>query len=145
MKKNFVTFSNSICFKINMFSSLIFMFLFSLSVFFIKKINLQAQQSIELTNTDNAIGAFMLTTIIGFLIGLILFIYSIVIPLVIPLFTKFSNNFKSILGLLVCNIMVTFFLYINFTAKLALFYAIPVFIGIFITLNWRYTINNKVK
>ncbi|MGG2114202.1 hypothetical protein ABFY60_27920 [Lysinibacillus pakistanensis] len=140
MNKNFIKFNNLFCFKINVLSALIFIVLFGLSVIFIKKMDLQAQQAIELTDTDNAMGAFIFTVIISIFIGSIWFIYSIIIPLVIPLFTRFSDNIKSILSLLVCNFIIAFFLYKNFTVQLAFFYAVPVFISIFITLYWRYTL-----
>lgn len=135
MKKYLNTFKRTTCLKINVLSVLTFIILFSFSVFFSERV---FSQSVESSEIDNEIGSFMLIIILNFLIGLTWFLYSIAIPAFIPLFERFSDNLKSILGLFACNIAIMVFLFTNYTIQLAIFYAVPVFLGVFITLYLRY-------
>lgn len=143
MKTSLKKFHRSTCLKINIMSTLAFIILFSLSIFIIEMMFSQSKQTIETSETDNALGSFILMILLGLLVGLSWFIYSIAVPALMPLFKKFLDNIKSILGLLACNIAITFYLYTNFTIQLSIYYAVSVFLGILIVLYLRY--NSALK
>lgn len=144
MKTSFIEFNHICCLKINLMSTFAFIIMFGLSFFFMKDMSSQSLQALDSLEVDNGLGALMFILILGFIVGFIWVVFSLAIPAFIPLFIRFSDNIKSIVGLLLCNVGTTAFLYLNFTLQLAICYAVPVFLGIFFTLYWRYVKIRKI-
>lgn len=95
--------------------------------------------TVKENDIDNGIGAMMGVILIGGLVGVLLISYSILVPLIIPIFSNFSDNLKSLIGLVIVNFGIGYFLFLNFTLQLALYYLLPVTVGMYFSMYFRYS------
>ena len=135
--RKFQEYSALLCVKINLFTALILFILFICSKLFMEKI--QNEAFFAVNEIDNAAGAMVAIILIGGFVGILLISYSILVPLIIPLFSNFSDNFKSLIGIVIVNFGIGYFLFSNFTLQLALFYLLPVFVGMYFSMYFRYS------
>ena len=134
--RKFKEYSALLCVKINLFTALILFILFICSKLFMKKFQNNTFSAVK--DLDNAAGAMMTIVLVGGLVGVLLISCSILAPLIIPLFSIFSDNLKSLIGLVIINLGIGYFLFSNFTLQLALYYLLPVFIGMYFSIYFRY-------
>ncbi|MFJ5788991.1 hypothetical protein ACIP9G_02795 [Lysinibacillus sp. NPDC093197] len=113
--------------KINLFTAFILFVLFICSKLFMEKFQNDALVTVK--DLDNAAGAMVAMVVIGGLVGMLLIGCSILLPLIIPLFSNFKNNLKSLIGIVICNLGISYFLLLNFTLQLALCYFLPTLVG----------------
>lgn len=135
--RKFQEYSALLCVKINLFTALILFILFICSKLFMEKI--QNEAFFAVNELDNAAGAMVAIILIGGFVGIFLSSYSILVPLIIPLFSNFSDNLKSLIGLVTVNFGIGYFLFSNFTFQLALYYLLSVFVGMYFSMYFRYS------
>ena len=123
--------------KINLFTALILFILFICSKLFMEKFQNDSFSAVK--DLDNAAGAMVAIILVGGLVGILLISYSIIVPLIIPLFSNFSDNLKSLIGLVIVNFGIGYFLFSNFTLQLALYYLLTVSVGMYFSMYFRYT------
>ena len=136
--RKFKEYSPLLCVKINLFTALILFILFICSKFFMEKFVSDIISASKESDIDNAIGAFVGIVLIGGLVGILLISYSILVPLIIPLFSNFSDNLKSLIGLVICNFGISYVLFSNFTLQLGLLYFLTVSVGMYFFMYLRY-------
>ncbi len=134
--RKFKKYSPLLSAKINLFTALILFILFICSKLFMEKFQNDAFSVVK--DLDNAAGAMIAIILIGGLVGILMISCSILIPLIIPLFDNFSDNLKSLVGLMICNFGIGYFLFSNFTLQLALYYLLPVSVGMYFSMYFRY-------
>lgn len=134
--RKFKAYSPLLSAKINLFTALILFILFICSKLFMEKFQNDAFSVVK--DLDNAAGAMIAIILIGGLVGILMISCSILIPLIIPLFDNFSDNLKSLVGLMICNFGIGYFLFSNFTLQLALYYLLPVSVGMYFSMYFRY-------
>ena len=134
--RKFKKYSPLLSAKINLFTALILFILFICSKLFMEKFQNDAFSVVK--DLDNAAGAMIAIILIGGLVGILMISCSILIPLIIPLFENFSDNLKSLVGLMICNFGIGYFLFSNFTLQLALYYLLPVSVGMYFSMYFRY-------
>ena len=137
--RKFKEYSVLLCVKTNLFTAIILFILFICSKLFMEKFVSDIISASKESDIDNAIGAFVGIVLIGGLVGILLISYSILVPLIIPLFSNFSDNLKSLIGLVIVNFGIGYFLFSNFTLQLALYYLLTVSIGMYFSMYFRYT------
>lgn len=135
----FKEYSVLLCMKTNLFTALILFILFNCSKFFMEKFVRDIVATVKENDIDNGIGAMMGVILIGGLVGVLLISYSILVPLIIPIFSNFSDNLKSLIGLVIVNFGIGYFLFLNFTLQLALYYLLPVTVGMYFSMYFRYS------
>ena len=87
----------------------------------------------------------MAIVLIGGLVGILLVSYSILVPLIIPLFSNFTDNLKSLFGLVICNFGIGYYLFSNLTLQLALYYFLTVSVGMYFSMYLRYKKLNSLE
>ena len=127
------------CVKTNLFTALILFILFICSKFFMEKFASDIISTSKESDIDNVIGAFVGIVLIGGLVSILLISYSILVPLIIPLSSNFSGNLKSLVGLVIVNFGIGYFLFLNFTLQLALYYLLSVSLGMYFSMYFRYS------
>lgn len=133
--QKFKEYSASLCVKINLFTAFILFILFICSKLFMDKI--QNDAFLAVNEVDNAAGAMIAIILIGGFVGFLLISYSILIPLIIPLFRNFRDSLKSLIGLVIVNLGIAYFLFTSFTLQLGLLYLLPVFVGMYFSMYFR--------
>ncbi|AWE07719.1 hypothetical protein DCE79_10125 [Lysinibacillus sp. 2017] len=133
----FKEYSTLLCVKINLFTALILFILFICSKLFME--NFQNDAFSVVKELDNAAGAMIAIVLVGGLVGILLISCSILVPLIIPLFSNFSDNLKSLIGLVIVNFGIGYFLFSNFTLQLALYYLLPASVGMYFSMYVRYS------
>ena len=128
----FKEYSVLLCMKTNLFTALILFI-------FMEKFVRDIVATVKENDIDNGIGAMMGVILIGGLVGVLLISYSILVPLIIPIFSNFSDNLKSLIGLVIVNFGIGYFLFLNFTLQLALYYLLPVTVGMYFSMYFRYS------
>jgi len=141
--RKFKEYSPLLCVKINLFTAFILFVLFICSKLFMEKF--QNDALVNGNDLDNAAGAMVAIVIIGGLVGMLLVSCSILLPLIIPLFSNFKNNLKSLIGIVICNLGISYFLLLNFTLQLALFYFLSALVGAYFAMYFRYKKWNSTK
>ena len=139
--RKFKEYSPLLCMKINLFTAIILFILFICSKLFMEKFQQDAFSVVK--DLDNAAGAMIAIIIVGGLVGILLISYSILVPLIIPLFSHFSDNLKSLIGLMTVNFGIGYFLFSNFTLQLALYYFLTVSVGMYFSTDFRYRKRNS--
>jgi len=84
--------------------------------------------------------------VFGFLVMfIVMIIYSIIVPMVIRMYKNFYYNLISLIGIIICNVLVAVFLYYLCSILVfPLIYLALVLGGIFINLTFKYS-NTKMK
>ena len=129
-------YSALLCVKINLFTALILFILFICSKLFMEDFQNDVLDSVK--DLDNAAGAMVAIVLVGGLVGILLISYSMLVPLIIPLFSNFSDNLKSLIGLVICNFGISYVLFSNFTLQLGLLYFLTVSVGMYFFMYLRY-------
>lgn len=134
--RKFKEYSPLLCVKINLFTGFILFILFICSKLFMEDFQNDVLDSVK--DLDNAAGAMVAIVLVGGLVGILLISYSMLIPLIIPLFNNFNNNLKSLIGLVICNLGISYVLFSNFTLQLGLLYFLTVSVGMYFSMYLRY-------
>ena len=134
--RKFKEYSALLCVKINLFTAIILLILFICSKLFMGKFQNDSFYAVK--DLNNAAGAMMAIVLVGGLVGVLLISCSILVPLIIPLFSNFNDNLKSLIGLVIVNFGIGYFLFSNFTLQLALYYLLTVFVGMYFSMYFRY-------
>lgn len=129
-------YSALLCVKINLITAFILFLLFICSKVFMEKIQNEALFAVN--ELDNAAGAMVGIILIGGFIGILLISYSLLVPLLIPLFSNFRDNLKSLIGLMIVNFGIGYFLFTHFTLQLAFIYLLSVFVGMYFSMYFRH-------
>mgnify|MGYP003531534945 FL=1 len=132
----FKEYSALLCVKINLFTAFILLILFICSKLFMEDFQNDVLDSVK--DLDNAAGAMVAIVLVGGLVGILLISYSMLVPLIIPLFNNFNDNLKSLIGLVICNLGISYVLFSNFTLQLGLLYFLTVSVGMYFLLYLRY-------
>lgn len=135
--RKFKEYSALLCMKINLFTALILLILFICSKLFMEKFQNDSFYAVK--DLNNAAGAMMAIVLVGGLVGILLISCSISVPLIIPLFSNFNDNLKSLIGLVIVNFGIGYFLFSNFTLQLALYYLLTVSVGMYFSMYFRYS------
>lgn len=130
-------YSALLCVKINLFTAFLLFLLFICSKVFMEKI--QNEALLAVNELDNAAGAMVGIIFIGGFVGILLISYSLLVPLTIPLFSNFRDNLKSLMGLVIVNFGIGYFLFTNFTLQLAFIYLLSVFVGMYFSMYFRHS------
>lgn len=141
--RKFKEYSSLLCVKINLFTAFILFVLFICSKLFIEKF--QNDALVTVNDLDNGAGAMMAIVLIGGLVGMLLISCSILLPLIIPLFSNFKDNLKSLIGIVLCNFGISYFLLLNFTLQLALCFFLLALVGTYFSMYFRYKKRNSTK
>lgn len=141
--RKFKEYSPLLCVKINLFTAFILFVLFICSKLFIEKF--QNDALVTVNDLDNGAGAMMAIVLIGGLVGMLLISCSILLPLIIPLFSNFKDNLKSLIGIVICNFGISYFLLLNFTLQLALCFFLLALVGTYFSMYFRYKKRNSTK
>lgn len=134
--RKFKEYSPFLCTKINLFTALIVFILFICSKLFMEKFRRDALASVN--DLDNGTGAMMGIVLVGGLVGILWISCSVLLTLIIPLFSDFNDNLKSLVGIVICNFGIAYFLFLNFTLQLALYYFSTVLVGAYFSMYFRY-------
>ena len=134
--RKFKEYSPLLCVKINLFTALILFILFICSKLFMEDFQNEVFDSVK--DLDNAAGAMVAIVLVGGLVGILLISYSMLVPLIIPLFSNFNDNLKSLIGLVIVNFGIGYFLFSNFTLQLASYYILTVSVGMYFSMYFRY-------
>ncbi len=134
--RKFKEYSALLCVKINLFTVLILFILFICSKLFMG--NFQNDAFSVVKESDNAAGAMIAIVLVGGLVGILLISYSMLVPLIIPLFNNFKDNLKSLIGLVICNLGISYVLFSNFTLQLGVLYFLTVSVGMYFFMYLRY-------
>ena len=129
-------YSPLLCVKINLFTGFILFILFICSKLFMEDFQNDVLDSVK--DLDNAAGAMVAIVLVGGLVGILLISYSMLVPLIIPLFNNFNDNLKSLIGLVICNLGISYVLFSNFTLQLGLLYFLTVSVGMYFLMYLRY-------
>ena len=132
----FKEYSPLLCVKINLFTAFILFGLFICSKLFMGKF--QNDVLVTVNDLENGAGAMMAIVLIGGLVGMLLISCSILLPLIIPLFSNFKDNLKALIGIVICNFGISYFLLLNFTLQLALCFFLPTLVGTYFSMYFRY-------
>ena len=143
--RKFKEYNALLCMKINLFTAIILFILFVCSKLLTEKIQNNALATVHDLGIDNGAGAMMVIVLIGGLVGILLVSYSILVPLIIPLFSNFTDNLKSLFGLVICNFGIGYYLFSNLTLQLALYYFLTVFVGMYFSMYFRYRKINSLE
>lgn len=141
--RKFKEYSSLLCVKINLFTAFILFVLFICSKLFIEKF--QNDALVTVNDLDNGAGAMMAIVLIVGLVGMLLISCSILLPLIIPLFSNFKDNLKSLIGIVICNFGISYFLLLNFTLQLALCFFLLALVGTYFSMYFRYKKRNSTK
>lgn len=141
--RKFKEYSPLLCVKINLFTAFTLLVLFICSKLFMEKF--QNDVLVTVNDLENGAGAMMAIVLIGGLVGMLLISCSILLPLIIPLFSNFKDNLKSLIGIVICNFGISYFLLLNFTLQLALYYFLPALVGAYFSMYFRYEKRNSTK
>ena len=141
--RKFKEYSPLLCVKINLFTAFILFVLFICSKLFMEKF--QNDALVTVNDLDNAAGAMVAIVVIGGLVGMLLISCSILLPLIIPLFSNFKDNLKSLIGIVICNFGISYFLLLNFTLQLALCYFLSTLVGTYFSMYFRFEKKNSTK
>lgn len=141
--RKFKEYSPLLCVKINLFTAFILFVLFICSKLFMEKF--QNDALVTVNDLDNAAGAMVAIVVIGGLVGMLLISCSILLPLIIPLFSNFKDNLKSLIGIVICNFGISYFLLLNFTLQLALCYFLSTLVGTYFSMYFRFLKKNSTK
>ncbi|MEK4386329.1 hypothetical protein MKZ25_11030 [Solibacillus sp. FSL W7-1464] len=137
MRKQKFTESSALLCENQCITALIVFISFICSRLFMEKFQNDAFSAVK--DLDNAAGAMIAIIVAGGLVGILLISCSIVVPLIIPLFSNFIDNLKSLIGLVIVNFGIGYYLFLNFTLQLALYYLLTVCTGMYFSLYFRYT------
>lgn len=143
--RKFKEYNALLCVKINLFTAIILFILFVCSKLLTEKIQNNALATVHDLGVDNGAGAMMAIVLIGGLVGILLVSYSILVPLIIPLFSNFTDNLKSLFGLLICNFGIGYYLFSNLTLQLALYYFLTVSVGMCFSMYFSYRKINSLE
>lgn len=143
--RKFKEYNALLCLKINLFTAVILFILFVYSKLLTEKIQNNALATVHDLGIDNGAGAMMAIVIIGGLVGILLVSYSILVPLIIPLFSNFTDNLKSLFGLVICNFGIGYYLFSNLTLQLAFYYFLTVSVGMYFSMYFRYRKINSLE
>lgn len=143
--RKFKEYNALLCVKINLFTAIILFILFVCSKLLTEKIQNNALATVHDLGIDNGVGAMMAIVLIGGLVGILLVSYSILVPLIIPLFSNFTDNLKSLFGLVICNFGIGYYLFSNLTLQLALYYFLTVSVGMYFSMYFRYRKINSLE
>lgn len=135
--RKFKKYSALLCVKINLFTAFLLFLLFICSKLFMEKIQNEALFAVN--ELDNAAGAMVSIILIGGFVGILLISYALLVPLLIPLFSNFRDNLKSLIGLVIVNFGIGYFLFMHFTLQLAFIYLLLVFIGMYFSMYFRHS------
>lgn len=130
-------YSALLCVKINLYTAFLLFLLFICSKLFMEKI--QNKALLAVNELDNAAGAMVAIILIGGFVGILLISYAILVPLTIPLFSNFRDNLKSLIGLVIVNFGIGYFLFTYFTLQLAFIYLLSVFVGMYFSMYFRHS------
>ena len=139
----FKEYSPLLCVKINLFTAFILFVLFICSKLFMGKF--QNDVLVTVNDLENGAGAMMAIVLIGGLVGMLLISCSILLPLIIPLFSNFKDNLKALIGIVICNFGISYFLLLNFTLQLALCYFLSTLVGTYFSMYFRFEKKNSTK
>ncbi|MER2007702.1 MAG: hypothetical protein ABS939_09650 [Psychrobacillus sp.] len=143
--RKFKEYNALLCVKINLFTAIILFILFVCSMLLTEKIQNNVLATVHDLGIDNGVGAMMAIVLIGGLVGILLVSYSILVPLIIPLFSNFTDNLKSLFGLVICNFGIGYYLFSNLTLQLALYYFLTVSVGMYFSMYFRYRKINSLE
>ena len=127
-----------LCVKINLITAIILFIVFISSKLMLQSFQNDTFTTVNNSDIDNVAGVMIASVLIGGLVGILLVSCSIVLPFLIPLFMTFHDNFKSLFGILICNFSISYFLFVNFTFQLALYYFLSTLIGTYFSMYLRF-------
>jgi hypothetical protein len=137
--REFIKYDFRLCLKTNLITSSIFIVSLIVIYFINRLMFIIEDRNFQKSTLDNG-SSLILVMILGFfLLNAIMIIYSIVVPIFIDIYEKFYENFKSLIGVSICNIFLTWFIYFLFRgAVFALVYIVLSIGGMLISLTIRY-------
>lgn len=141
MKKNFDLFNKRQCINTNI-KTILFFILIIVSFIILGDFLFKIDNS-QLENSDNGFGYFVVMIMFVFLILFALIIYSFIVILKAKIYKGVLENLKSLIGLIGCNIAITFIIQDLFTAELAFKYISTVVVTCSITFLIKYKLIDK--
>ena len=141
MKKNFDQFNIRECINTNI-KTILFFILIIVSFIILDNFLFKIDNS-QLENLDNGAAYLIVMLIFEFSILFALIIYSFIVILKAKIYKGVLENLKSLIGLIGCNIGITFIIEYLFTVELAFKYISTVAVICSITFLIKYKVVNK--